>query len=59
MRQHIDRRKDENMNLKDIPTSILVQELSEREGVEKTIADPYQDVRVEVNGPAIVLVIID
>lgn len=47
------------MNLKDIPTSILVQELSEREGVEKTIADPYQDVRVEVNGPAIVLVIID
>ena len=47
------------MNLKIIPTCELVAELETREGVETTIAEPYQDVQVEVNGPAIVLVVID
>lgn len=41
------------------PTKDLVEELSKREGVEKTIAEPYQDVEVKVNGPAIVLVVTD
>ena len=45
--------------LTDIPTCELVKELSKREGVEKTIAEPYQDVQVKINGPAIVLVVID
>lgn len=47
------------MNLKDYPTCQLVEELKTREGVETTIAEPYQDVTVKVNGPAIVLVVID
>lgn len=42
-----------------VPTAELVAELSHREGVEKTIAEPYQDVQVKVNGPAIVLVVTD
>ena len=29
------------------------------EGVETHIAEPYQDVTVSVNGPAVVLVVID
>ena len=40
-------------------TAQLVAELSNREGVEATIAEPYQDAEVKVNGPAIVLVVID
>lgn len=45
--------------LSDISTRDLVTELSRREGVERTTAEPYQDVQVKVNGPAIVLVITD
>ena len=45
--------------LKAIPTAQLVEELQHREGVETTIAEPYQDAEVKVNGPAIVLVVID
>ncbi len=40
-------------------TKELVEELLKREGVEKTIAEPYEDIQVNVNGPAIVLVVID
>lgn len=40
-------------------TKELVEELSKREGVEKIIAEPYQDVEVKVNGPAVVLVVRD
>lgn len=47
------------INLSAIETCDLVQELSRREGVDKTIAEPYQDVQVKVNGPAIVLVVTD
>ena len=47
------------MKLKDYPTRDLVEELKTREGVEVTIAEPYKDVEVKVNGPAIVLVVID
>ena len=45
--------------LKDIATKDLVDELKKREGVETAIAEPYQDVTVSVNGPAVVLVVID
>lgn len=47
------------MELKKIPTKELVDELKIREGVEMTIAEPYEDVTVSANGPAIVLVITD
>lgn len=42
-----------------VSTRDLVEELRQRKGVEVTIAEPYQDVAVKVNGPAIVLVVND
>lgn len=45
--------------LKDVSTKELVEELKNREGVSAKIAEPYQDLSVKVNGPAIVMVIID
>ena len=45
--------------LPEFKTCELVDELRKREGVETHIAGPYQDVTVSVNGPAIVLVVID
>lgn len=43
----------------DVPTKRLVEELSKREGVEQVIAEPYEDAQVRVNGPAIILTVID
>lgn len=43
----------------DVPTKRLVEELSKREGVEQVIAEPYKDAQVRVNGPAIILTVID
>lgn len=40
-------------------TKDIVEELEAREAVEKHIAEPYQDLTVKANGPAIVLVITD
>lgn len=40
-------------------TEQLVNELKKREGVETKIAEPYQDIELSVNGPAVVLVIKD
>lgn len=45
--------------LSEYKTCELVEELRKREGVETHIAEPYQDVAVSVNGPAVVLVVID
>lgn len=45
--------------LSEFKTCELVDELRKREGVETHIAEPYQDVTVSVNGPAMVLVVID
>lgn len=47
------------MDLSTVTTKDLVNELEKRRGVDTTIAEPYQDVTVKVNGPAIVLVVID
>lgn len=47
------------MNLTETPTKELVDELRRRKGVESKIAEPYEDVTVQVNGPAIVLVVTD
>lgn len=46
-------------DLKSIPTCELVEELKTREGVETTIAEPYEDITVAANGPAIIFKIID
>lgn len=45
--------------LKDISTKELVEELSRREGVEKIIIEPYAEKEIAVNGPMIVLKVID
>ncbi len=42
-----------------VSTKDLVEELRRREGVKATIAEPYEDVEIKVNGPAIVLVVTD
>lgn len=42
-----------------VSTRELVEELRQREGVEVTIAEPHKDTQIKVNGPAIVLVVID
>ena len=47
------------MNLSDINTCDLVEELQRREGVDTTIVEPYVDTEVKASGPAIVLVVID
>jgi len=49
----------ERTELKKYKTCELVEELKKREGVETHVAEPYEDVSVQANGPAIVLVIID
>ena len=48
-----------NNMLDKVPTYILVEELRKRSGVEVTDVDPYEDKVFEINGPAIVLVVID
>ena len=45
--------------IKDIATCDLIAELRNREGVEVQTAEPYQDIAVSVNGPAVVLVVAD
>ena len=47
------------MELKDVKTCELVEELKKREGVEVKISEPHEDMSVSVNGPAVVLVIVD
>ena len=47
------------MELKDINTCELVEELKKREGVEVKIAEPHKDMAVSVNGPAVVLIVVD
>lgn len=51
--------KCEKIELKNIATCELVKELKEREGVTVEQAEPYNIKNIEVNGPAIVLIITD
>ena len=45
--------------LKKYSTAQLVEELRTREGVTEKIAEPYETLETEVEGPAIVLTVID
>lgn len=47
------------MDIKNISTCELVEELKQREGVEAHLTEPYKDIEISVNGPAVVLMIID
>ena len=45
--------------LNQISTSCLVEELKKREGVETKVVEPYKNQTIKINGPAVVLVVID
>lgn len=47
------------MDLKNVNTCDLVEELRNREGVDTVIAAPHEDTAVTVNGPATILIVID
>lgn len=47
------------MELKNAKTYELVEELKKREGVEVKIAEPHKDMAVSVNGPAVILIVVD
>lgn len=47
------------MDLDNVETCELVSALEKREGVKKTLAEPYQCVEISEEGPAIILTIID
>jgi hypothetical protein len=46
-------------NLKDIPTYKLIEELKTRKGVSFTVVEPYEEYPTKIEGPAIVLKVID
>ena len=47
------------MELKNISTCELVKELKKREGVEFVILEPYEKQTVEIEGPMVLLKVID
>lgn len=47
------------MKLKEISTKDLTEELMKREGVEIIIAEPYEKKAIEIEGPAIIITVID
>ena len=49
----------EKNSLQKVHTCDLVAELRRREGVEAQIAEPYCELVLHINGPAIVLTVID
>lgn len=42
-----------------ISTDRLLQELKARDGVTTKYADPYENLQINVNGPAVVLIVVD
>ncbi len=46
-------------DLKGFKTCELAEELRKREGVESHRAEPYEEKEYKVNGPALVLIVID
>ena len=50
---------NDNIDLTNISTKDLTEELSKREGVKKTIVSPHEELKTSIEGHAIVLVIID
>lgn len=50
---------EKEMNIKEFSTKELVDELKEREGVNTITAEPYEKKIVDLEGPAIVLIVTD
>ncbi len=53
-----DREREMN-KMSEFTTAELVEELKRRQGVDARIAEPYEDITVSVNGPAIMLIVTD
>lgn len=53
------RKGGDKVNLKDIPTCVLVAELETREGVETNKIGPTASIKIKADGPAVVLLVID
>lgn len=53
------RRGGELMELHELSTKDLVEELRNRKGVKSTIVEPYVTHKIQIEGPAIVMEIID
>lgn len=51
--------KNQEMKLNEIKTRELVEELKTREGISHYWVEPHENKTVTVNGPALVLVVID
>ena len=49
----------DNIDIKVFSTAMLVAELEAREGVERITAEPYERKEINVEGPAVILVIVD
>ena len=49
----------EKNELKKFKTFELVEELSKREGVEKIQIEPYKKIKIKVEGPIVILKVID
>lgn len=47
------------MDLCNVKTCELINELKKREGVQVEYAEPHQDKNVSVNGPAYILIVVD
>ena len=57
--QWVDIQKEVRTIIEKFSTKELVEELKKREGVKTEYAEPYQDKNLSINGPAVILVIID
>lgn len=44
---------------KEVSTKELVEELRKRSGVDTKYAEPHQDKKIFVNGPAVILIVTD
>ncbi len=47
------------MGLNEVKTCELMEELRDREGVEIIQAEPYQQMDISVEGPAVILIVTD
>jgi hypothetical protein len=50
---------EEKLDLKKVHTCQLVEELTSREGVDSITVEPYKTAVTKIEGPAMILIVID
>lgn len=50
---------EKKLDLKKVPTCQLVEELTSREGVDSVTIEPYETAKPSIEGPAIILIVVD